>query len=264
MKPFDCHCHINDPAFNADRDKVIADSKKVLSGIVVVGSNPKSNRKILELKEKYPDFIFAGYGIHPTDAHEFSDKEVDDEIKWIKKQNPACIGEVGLDMFWVKMKLPKEIGIKKADEAWEKQKKLFEKFIKLAKELDSPINIHSRWATKQVIELLEKNKAKKVILHAFSGSLAEGKRAVNLGYKISIGNTIAFAEQKKELAEHLDIKDILLETDSPCLSAKQGERNVPANVLAVAKEIAKIKKISESKVIEETNKNFREMFNVKT
>ncbi|MFH0868694.1 MAG: TatD family hydrolase [archaeon] len=262
MKPFDCHNHLYDEKFDADRDKVIEQARKVLSGIVVVGENPETNRKILELKKKYPNFIFAGYGIHPTYAHEFSDKEIEDEIKWIKKQKPACIGEVGLDMFWVKMKLPKDIGIKKADEAWEKQKKVFEKFIQLADELKIPLNVHSRWATKQVIEILEKNKAKKVILHSFSGSLAEAKRAADLGYLISIGNTITFREEKRKIAEHLDLKYLLLETDSPALAAKQGERNQPKNISLVVKEIARIKKISEQEVIEITNENFKEMFGI--
>jgi len=264
MKPFDCHCHLYDEKFDADREKVIADSKKVLSGMVVVGENPDTNREIFKLVQKYPDFIFAGYGIHPTHAHEFSDSDIENEIKWIKKNKPACIGEVGLDMFWVKMKLPKEIGIKKADEAWEKQKKVFKLFIKLADELKIPLNIHSRWATGEVVKILEKEKPKKAILHAFSGSVAEAQRAVKLGYLVSIGNTIAYAEQKQDIAKHIDLKHLLVETDSPVLAPVKGERNQPKNISLVVKEIARIKKISELKVIEETNRNFGDMFGVKT
>jgi len=260
MKPFDCHCHLYDEKFDADRGKVIEQARKVLSGIVVVGETPETNRKIAKLVSENKGFLFAGYGIHPTYAHEFSNSEVEAETKWIKKNKPVCIGEVGLDMFWVKMKLPKVIGIKKADEAWEKQKKVFELFIALASELKIPLNVHSRWATKQVIEILQKNNAKKVILHSFSGSLAEAKRAADMGYLISIGNTIVSREEKRKIAEHLELKHLLLETDSPALAAKAGERNQPKNISLVAKEIASIKKISELKVIEETNKNFKEMF----
>jgi len=260
MKPFDAHCHLYDKKFDADRDEVIEKAKKVLSGIVVVGEKPESNRQILKLKEDYGKFWLMGFGIHPEFAHEFSNSEIEAELKWIKKNKPDCIGEVGLDYMWIKQVLPKQIGIKKADAAWSKQQKVFETFIQFADELGLPLNIHSRWATSQVVEFLEKLRPEKAILHAFSGNLAEAKRASKLGYKISIGNTVAYSEQKRDLAKHLPLSDLLIETDSPVLAPVKGERNEPSNLTLVVKEIAKIKNVKEAKVIEETNKNFKELF----
>ncbi|MBI2040520.1 MAG: TatD family hydrolase [DPANN group archaeon] len=262
MKPFDCHTHIYDDAFSADFEQMISQAKKVLSGIIVVGEGPESNRKITKLVNDNPEFLFAGYGIHPEFAHEFTEKEIGEEIKWIKKQKPVCIGEVGLDMMWIKRVLPKQIGIKKADEAWPKQQKVFERFIELADELKIPLNIHSRWATKHVIETLEKLKPKKAILHAFSGSAAEARRAVALGYKISLGTSIMYAEQKQNLAKRLPLDTLLLETDSPVLAPVRGQRNEPANVALVVKEIARLKCVSEAEVIEATNKSVKEIFNI--
>jgi TatD DNase family protein len=255
MKPFDVHCHLYDESFDTDRAKVIEKARKVLSGIVIAGENPETNRKIIELAKKYPKFCYPSLGFHPTEIHKFTDEEVEEEIKWIKKQKPTAISEIGLDFAIIK---------REKQGAFEKMRQInwFERFLKLADELKVPAIIHSRWAVKPVIEILEELKPKKAILHAFSGTLEEAKRALKLGYKFSIGNTIAYAEQKRELVEKLPIEAFVLETDSPVASPKPGERNEPSNITLVVKQIAKIKKIPEDKIIEITNKNVKELFGI--
>jgi len=253
MKAFDVHCHLYDESFDKDRDNVIAKAKKVLSGVIVAGENPETNRKILKLEKKYPKFWHSAYGVHPTSVHNLTDEEIEDEIKWIKSQKPIAISEIGLDFAVIKRE--------KLDEfAKMRQVEWFERFIDLAKELDVPVIVHSRWATKHVIEILEDLKPKKVILHAFSGTVEEAKRALKLGYKFSIGNTVAYAEQKIELVKALPVDAMMLETDSPVLPPKPGERNEPSNITFVISEIAKIKKISEDNIIKITNKNVKELF----
>lgn len=253
MKPFDVHCHIYDERFDADRDKVIERAKKVLSGVLVAGENPSSNRKIIELNKKYPKFCFVSLGIHPTEIHKFSDKEIEAEIKWIKTQKPLAISEIGLDFMIIERD--------KLDESTKiRQMEWFERFLKLADELKIPAIIHSRWAAKPVVEILEKTKHKKAILHAFPGTNEEADRALKLGCKFSMGNNVAHSEQKQDLVRHLPIEAFILETDSPALAPIKGERNEPANITLVVKEIAKIKNIPEEKVIEITNKNVKELF----
>jgi TatD DNase family protein len=255
MKPFDVHCHLYDESFDKDRDSVIAKAKKVLSGILVAGENPETNRKIIEIAKKYPKFCYPSLGFHPTEIHKFTDEEIEEEIKWIKKQKPIAISEIGLDFMVIKRD--------KLDEfAKMRQIEWFEHFLKLADELKVPAIIHSRWATKQVVEILEDLKPKKAILHAFSGTNKEVERALKLGCKISIGNTIAYAEQKQELVKALPIEAFMLETDSPVLAPIKGARNEPSNITLVVKQIAKIKKIPEDKIIEITNKNVKELFGI--
>lgn len=253
MKAFDVHCHLYDESFDKDRDSVISKAKKVLSGVIVAGENPETNRKILKLEKKYPKFWYSAYGIHPTSIYNLTDEEITEEIKWIKTQKPIAISEIGLDFAIIKREKQDEF-------ARMRQIEWFERFIELAKELDIPAIVHSRWATKQIVEILEELKPKKAILHAFSGTVKEAERALKLGYKFSIGNTVAYAEQKRELVKALPIEAMMLETDSPVLAPKPGERNEPSNITLVISEIAKIKKISEDKVIEATNKNVKELF----
>lgn len=253
MKAFDAHCHIYDKSFDLDRDKVIREAKKVLFGILNAGENPEANRKVSELNKKYPDFCYASYGIQPQDLHHYSDEEITEETKWIKKQKPVAISEIGMDYAVIKRdKLDEFAKLRQAE--W------FETFLQLADTLRVPAVVHSRWATLPVVEILEDLKPKKAVLHAFAGTLEEARRAVKLGYKLSIGNTVAYAEQKKDLVKELPIEAFLLETDSPVLAPKPGERNEPANISLTVKEIAKIKKISEAKVIDITNKNVKELF----
>lgn len=253
MKSFDVHCHLYDKSFDKDRDIVISRAKKVLSGVIVAGENPEINKKILKLEKKYPKFWHSALGFHPSEIHKFTDEEIEEEIEWIKKQKPIAISEIGLDF--------KTIKIENLDEfAKMRQIEWFERFLKLADELNIPAIVHSRWATKPVIEILEDLRPKKAVLHSFSGTVEEAKRALKLGYKFSIENTVAYAEQKRELVKELPIESMMLETDSPVLPPKPGERNEPSNITLVVKEISRIKKIPENKVIEITNKNVKELF----
>ncbi len=255
MKAFDVHCHLYDKSFDRDRDIVVARAKKILFGILNAGENPETNRKVLALEKKYPEFCFSAFGFHPMQIHKFSDEEIEAELKWIKKQKPAAISEIGLDFAVLSRENLDET-------AKMRQIKWFERFLQLADELKVPVIIHSRWATKHVVEILEKLKTKKAVLHAFSGTLKEAERALKLGCKISIGNTIAYAEQKQELVKHLPLDAFCLETDSPVLAPVKGERNEPANISLVVKEIARIKGIEEKEVIEAANKNIKELLGI--
>ncbi|HKZ49440.1 MAG TPA: TatD family hydrolase [Candidatus Nanoarchaeia archaeon] len=253
MKAFDVHCHLYDKSFDNDRDKVIREAKKALFGILNAGENPEANRKVLELSKKYPNFCYPSFGIHPDSIHKLTDEELSDEIKWIKKQKPIAISEIGLDYMVIKRdKLDAFAKMRQAE--W------FEQLLQLADSLKVPAVIHSRWATRPVVEILEELKPKKAVLHAFAGSLEEAKRAVKLGYKLSIGNTVAYAEQKKDLVKELPVEAFLLETDSPVLGPDPKKRNEPANISLTVKEMAKIKNIKEAQVIEITNENVKELF----
>jgi TatD DNase family protein len=254
MKPFDAHCHLYDERFDEDRIKVIEKAKKVLSGAVVVGEDPESNRKVLELCKKYPEFLFPGLAIHPAKVHLLTDKEIDAEISFIRKQkNLVCIGECGLDYMWAKKSGNYE-------ETKKRQQETFKKLIDLANDMNLPVNTHSRWASPVVVKMLKESKAKKVILHGFVATVSEAKEAAKLDYKITIGTNISHWTQTKDYLENLPMEAFVLQTDSPALGPVEGERNEPSNISLVVKEIAKIKKIPEEKVIEITNKNVKELF----
>ena len=270
MKPADCHTHLYDRSFELDLGEIIERAKKLVSKIIVVGEDAETNRKILTICKKYSSFLFPGLAIHPDRVHSLTDAEIDAEINFIRKQKDLiCIGECGLD--WLKaerfalanpsfkMLEPKNFDFR---EAKQKQIGVFRKVIRLANEMGLALNVHSRRAEKDTIAVLKEEKAEKVLMHGFSGTIKEAEEAVLLGYKIAIGTTIFYSKQKVELVKATPLEDFVLETDSPVCAPKKGARNEPANVALVVKEIARIKNVSEKEIIETTNKNVKELFGI--
>lgn len=245
MKAIDSHCHLYFSQFDEDREKVIQKSKKELDFVVVPGTDLENNKKSLKLEKKHPEFIKANLGVHPTYTDSF------DELKEIKRQirenDPKAVGEIGLDHHHVTEK-----------EMREKQKKVFKEMLELAEELDKPVVVHSREAEQRCIDILDSYSLQDVFLHCFNGKPSLAEKAVNKGMKIGITTQVLYSNRVQEIAELLDIENILLETDSPFLY--RGERNEPLNVLESVEKIAEIKKLEKKNVIARTTHNARKVF----
>jgi len=241
----DVHCHLDFDQFN-DLDEVIERAKEAgLKAILNNGISKKSNRKTLELAEKYP-LVKPVLGLYPDEALKMNDRQINAEIEFIKKSKPVAIGEVGLDG----MRVPNMI----------RQKEVFQKFIELAKELDIPIIVHSRQAEETAVEMLEKAKAKKVIMHCFNGSLKLVKRIEKNGWHFSIPANIVYANQFKELVKTVSSNYLLTETDSPFLGPEKGKRNEPMNVKETIKVIAEIKQIEVEEATKIIFMNYKRLF----
>ncbi len=273
-KPWDCHTHLYDECFGSDREEVIAQAKKVLAGVVVVGESPKTNRKVLALCKKHSGFLFPGLAIHPDKVHTLTDTQIDSEIEFIRKQkNLVCIGECGLDYLWAQKSGAFE-------DTKRRQQETFRKFIALAGKMKLLLNIHSRRADSVVVKILKAQaerssagpsrtgrstwelKPQRAVLHGFSGTLSEAREMFGLGYKIVIGTNLFFSKETKSYVEGLPLEAFVLETDSPVQAPERGQRNEPANVALVVKEIARIKKVSEADIIKTTNDNVSKIFNI--
>lgn len=216
--------------------------------ILTNGVNPETNKKTLELSQKNKE-VKACLGIYPIDALKLSDKEIDDEIKFIEKNkdNIVAIGEVGMDF--------------KEDQLnHEKQIKNFEKFIKLSIKLNKPIIIHSRKAEKECIEILEKNKAKKVIMHCFSGNFNLIKRIKENNWYLTIPSNVTFSEHFQKIAQLIPLEQLFCETDSPYLHPNKERNNIPANVIESYKKLAEIKKLPLNQVEKQIEENYNILF----
>jgi TatD DNase family protein len=269
MRYIDIHAHLETTRFEKDLDEVIERCRKSDVAVINAGVNASTNRKILEMKEKYPDIVKISFGLYPIDAlakeietsegdfaREIENFDVDEELEWIKfhKDECAAIGEVGLDYNYEE--------IRSSEELKEKQKETFRKILNLAKEIDKTVIIHSRKAELDSIEIIEEMKIKKVVMHCFSGKKSLIKRCIENGWYFSIPPVITRLEHFKMLSEMVPIEQILTETDSPYLSPVAGERNEPVNVLVTIKEIAKIKKIEEEEVRKKILDNAKKLFGV--
>ena len=159
------------------------------------------------------------------------------------------IGEVGLDYWKVQNESDREI-----------QRDIFRSFIDLSRELDLPLNVHSRSAGRRTIEFLLQHSAARVQLHAFDGKPASVDPAAEAGFYFSIPPSIIRSAQKQKLVMKLPLANILIETDSPVLGPRPGERNEPVNAVIVIQAIAEIKNLREENVVEAVRKNTRDLY----
>lgn len=268
MKLIDVHCHLEGERFSKDLEETVFRAGK--AGVEFAfssGVNPETNRKVAELAKKY-SFIKACFGLYPIDAivSKFPNVQDDDmrpmesfdykeELKWIERNFHLCIaiGEVGMDF-----KVVKELA--NFNEIKEEQKKIFEETILLAKKLDKPIVIHSRGAELECIELLEKHKMKRVLMHCFGGKKSLIKRCVDNGWFLSVPAVITRLHHFQNLVEIVPLENLLTETDAPYLAPVAGERSEPANVAITIKEMAKIKNLDEKEVADQIWKNAESLF----
>ena len=235
----DIHCHLEQKDYDKDREDVIEKCKKELKAVITSCAHPKDFDLTLQLSEKYKNFIFASYGIHPEYIKEITEKEIEDFLEKVKqnKDKVIAIGETGLDYFWIR------------ETEWQqKQKELFIQLIELSKEIKKPLIIHSRDAYEDCVKILEQEDAKEVDMHMF-GDHHLTKRVVDNGWFISINAIILKSKSHKKIARDCPIEKIMLETDAPWLSPKKlldgiEERNDPTSIKIVAEKIAEIKKIS--------------------
>lgn len=243
----DTHCHLSYEYYD-NLDEVV----KNIDIAITSGCNDDTNKEVLDIVGKYKN-IYGTLGIHPEDIDSISDNSFDFIIDNLSNKKIVAVGEIGLDYYWVK-------------DNKEEQKELLRKQMEIAEKYNMPVVIHSRDAIEDTYNILKDYKVKGVI-HCFSSSYEMALKFIKLGYKIGIGGVVTFKNSKKlqEIVEKLDLKDILLETDSPYIAPEplRGTKNVPYNTYYVAKKIAEIKNISVDEVLTITGENAIKQFDLK-
>lgn len=202
--------------------------------------------------KKYND-VYGYVGVFPEEVKDFSDKTLSD-MEEIIKSNPKIIGigEIGLDYYWDKSF--KEL-----------QKEVFIKQIEFANQMNLPLNIHSREAHLDTLEILKKyNKNSTAIMHCFSGSLEFARECIKEGIYIALGGVVTFknAKKTKEVAKNIPLEYLLLETDDPYLAPVpfRGKENQPMYVKYVAEEIANLRGITPEEVAKTSTENANKIF----
>ncbi len=253
---FDTHSHLDDEAFDEDRDELIwrIHNEHNVDLIMVVGADMDSSRRAIELSEKY-DFIYAAVGVHPHDAEGMSEKDID-ELKYMSKHEKVkAIGEIGLDYYYDNS--PRDL-----------QKFWFARQMQLAREVSLPVIIHDRDAHADCMQILKDERVDITggVFHCFSGSAQMAREAIKLGMHISFAGPITFKNAVKtvEAASEVPIEKMFIETDCPYLAPvpHRGERNHSGNVSYVAQRIAKIKQMPYEQVAAITRQNAIDFFKI--
>ncbi len=254
----DSHAHINGPEYDSDREEVIVRARDAgVVAILDVGTgDPHSGalERSVELAERYED-VYAAVGTHPHDAKLFDDK-AEERIRTLQRQSARMIawGEIGLDYHYDNS--PRNV-----------QREVFVRQLRAARECNLPVIIHTREADEDTIEILSSewnDNDLGGIMHCFGGSLALAEAALKLGFMISFSGNITFkkAQQIREVAVHVPLERLLIETDCPYLSPEpyRGRRNEPERVLDVARSLAAIHGETINRIAKITTHNFVRLF----
>ena len=234
----DTHAHICDSSFDPDRMTVLKSATAAgIGAVIAVAENLADAERNLELAERYA-LIRPAAGLYPTILDENQALEMENFIRR-EKERLVAIGEVGLDFWMVKEASQRAL-----------QQHIFRRFVDLSKELDLPLNVHSRSAGRHAVDLLLKWDAKKVQLHAFDGKLSSALPAVEAGFFFSVPPSVARSRQKQKLVKQLPLSCLLVETDSPVLGPDPKVRNEPANLVVAVEAIAEIKGTRKAEIIE--------------
>ena len=213
-----------------------------------------SNR-MFELEKQYPEHVFLMMGLHPCYVKpETFKNELAHVEKELFSRKYYAVGEIGIDLYWDKTTL-------------EIQQFAFKKQIQWAKQLGLPINIHCRDAFNEVFEVLESEYDEKLfgIFHCFTGDFEQANRAISLGMKLGIGGVVTFKNgQIDQFLNQIDLKHIVLETDSPYLAPVpyRGKRNESSYTLLVAQKLADIYQVTVEEIATVTTQNSKDIFGI--
>lgn len=252
----DSHAHLDDKRFDGDREYIIQNLRENGVELVLnIGADLQTSINSVNLAKEYEN-IYAVVGVHPHSAKDVTDETLEKIRELAKEEKVVAIGEIGLDFHYDNS--PRDI-----------QRKQFKAQLKLAKELDLPVVIHSREATQETFDIIKEeveDGGLRGVLHAFSGSPEIAREYIKLGFLISIGGPITFKNARvvKEVAREIPLEHMLIETDCPYLTPVpyRGKRNEPIFVKYVAKEIAEIKGEDVEEVIRITNENTKRLFGI--
>ncbi len=248
---FESHAHYDDGRFKNDREEILNLLPSCgIDYVINVGCDMKSSRESIKMAEKY-DYIYAAVGVHPHDAENMKESDLDEIRQMSNHKKVVAIGEIGLDFYYDNS--PRDV-----------QRYWFKRQLEIVKELNKPVIIHSRDASQETFDIIKESGVKKGVIHCYSGSAQMAMDYVKMGFYIGVGGVVTFSNAKKlvEVVEAIQLEQILIETDSPYLSPipNRGKRNDSRNLQFVVEKIAKIKDISPEKVANITKLNAKQLF----
>ena len=253
MELIDSHCHLDVPAFDADREQVIEHCRQLgIRQIVIPGIEAKGWPKLLQLCE-LSALLSPALGLHPLLIEQHTSEDLETLENRLETHRPLAVGEIGLDFF-----------IKTLDR--DKQQTLFEAQLSIARAHQLPVILHVRKAHDSVLQTLKRIPVHGGIAHAFNGSLQQAKQYLALGFKLGFGGTLTYqgSHKLRALAQQLPLDALVLETDAPdmVVAAHRGERNSPEYLPDCLAALAEIRDEEPAEVARQTSQNTRDVLHL--
>ena len=244
----DTHCHLDAAEFDADREAVHAAARAAgVETIVVPAVEVSAFARTRETVLRYPGCV-AAYGIHPLYVMQAADNDLAALRQWLLAERPVAVGEIGLDLY-----------VADIDPA--RQEHFFVEQLRLARDFDLPVLLHVRRAVDAVLKQLRRFKVRGGIAHAFNGSCQQADEFIKLGFALGFGGAMTYAGSTRirELARHLPLGAIVLETDAPDIPPAwlNGSRNTPAELPRIAAVLAELRELPVAELAQRTAANAR-------
>jgi TatD DNase family protein len=251
----DTHTHLYSEHFNEDLSLVM--QRTFDSGVkrlFIPAIDSATTEAMYLLEKQYPENVFLMMGLHPTSVKSNFKQELEHVKKQFSKRQFFAVGEIGIDLFWDKSNL-------------ENQKIAFKTQIQLAKKYKLPIVIHCRDAFDEIFKILESENDDDLfgIFHCFTGTEEQANKAISFNMKLGIGGVVTFKNGKIDtFLNKIDIKNIVIETDSPYLSPVpyRGRRNESSYLPLICKRLAEIYQLSEKEISIITTQNSKDVFGI--
>ena len=252
---FDSHCHVDEEAFDEDRQEVLSRMKaNGITRCAVIGSDMETSRRAAAFAAAHSGIVAAG-GFHPHEASRFREEDLDELKEMYQHRRINAIGEIGLDFHYdhSPRDVQREVCIRQMELAWE---------------LKAPVAYHIRDAHQEMLEIMKSMKARLTggIIHCFSGSAEIAKEYLKLGYDISFAGPLTFkkAPRLQEAVRLVPKERLLIETDSPYMAPEpvRGRRNEPANVRYVGLKMAELRGEKTEEVAAYTTANAMRIYGI--
>ena len=253
MKFVDTHAHIYLSQFQDDIEEVLERSQEAgVDRVFMPNIDESSIDDMFELEERYPGYCIPMMGLHPSSVKKDFQRQLYLVEKWVNERKFAGVGEIGTDLYWDKS-------------FWGQQQEAIQIQLGWAKEKGWPAIIHCRESIDETIQIVEDLNDERLsgIFHCFTGTIDQAKRITEMGFYLGIGGVSTFKNGGMEkILEEIDLKYLVLETDSPYLAPapNRGKRNEPAYIPLIANRIAELKSLSLDEVSETTTLNSLQIF----
>ena len=256
----DSHCHLQDDAFDHDRDEVVRRARSAgVTSLIVCGYDEAANLAALALARRHTG-LYPTVGFHPHEAATVTPAMLVELEQQAAISAVVAVGEIGLDFY--RDHSPPDI-----------QASVLEEQLEIALRIGKPVSIHTRGAEEAIEPHLRRYALRQGaafsdrpvgVMHCFGGTLEQAIRYVDLGFLISLPCTVTYPKNEagKQMASLLPLESLAIETDSPYLppQAHRGKRNEPAYIVAAAEHIAAVRGISPARVAEITSRNASRLF----
>jgi TatD DNase family protein len=251
----DTHTHLYSEEFEQDRGEMIQRAINAgVSRFFIPAIDSTCTQAMYDLEQHYPEHVFLMMGLHPTYVKDTYEAELAHVASELAKRKFYAIGEIGIDLYWDKTHL-------------KQQQLAFRQQIQWAKQYKLPIVIHCREAFDEIFEILEEEKSPELfgIFHCFSGTYEQALQAISYNMLLGIGGVVTFKNGKiDQFLDRIDLKHIVLETDSPYLAPIpfRGKRNESSYIVNVVAKLAVIYNMTVAEIAQITTENSKRVFGI--